>query len=244
MEYTMTEISASMLRDKDPTKLDISQISAWVFDLDNTIYPAHKSLFPRVAGRMIDWIEQNFKLERTQAEELKTRLFLEYGTTMNGLSTEYSVDPEDFLSYVHDIDLSDLSYDNELDVGMSALPGKKYIYTNGTVLHASRILKAFGIDHHFELIFDIFASNHLPKPAMQPYQDFLAQSKINPKQAVMIEDMARNLEPAAKLGMQTVWLMAEHSWARKGATEPYVHYIARDLKHFLFDAKQVLAKKI
>jgi putative hydrolase of the HAD superfamily len=242
MEDSMTEISPSMLQDKDPMKLDISEISAWVFDLDNTIYPAHQSLFPRVASRMIDWIEQNFKLEREQAEALKTRLFLEYGTTMNGLSSEYSVEPEDFLSYVHDIDLSDLSYDKELDAGMSALPGKKYIYTNGTVLHASRILEAYGIGHHFEFIFDIFASNHLPKPALQPYQDFLAQSEINPKQAVMIEDMARNLEPAAKLGMQTVWLMAEHSWAKKGATEPYVHYIARDLKHFLSDAQHVLTR--
>ncbi len=238
----MTEISSLMLQEKDPLKLDVSDISSWVFDLDNTIYPAHQSLFPRVAKRMIDWIEQNFKLDRTEAEDLKTRLFLEYGTTMNGLTSEFSVEPEDFLSYVHDIDLSDLSYDGELDAGISALPGKKYIYTNGTVLHASRILEAFGVDHHFEFIFDIFASNHLPKPAMQPYQDFLSISKINPNRAVMIEDMARNLEPAAKLGMQTVWLMAEHSWAKRGATECYVHYIARDLKHFLSDAKQVLAK--
>ena len=238
----MTEISSLMLQDKDPMKLDVSNKSAWVFDLDNTIYPAHQSLFPRVAKRMIDWIEQNFKLDRTQAEELKTRLFLEYGTTMNGLTSEFLVEPEDFLSYVHDIDLSDLSYDGELDSGISALPGKKYIYTNGTVLHASRILEAFGIDHHFEFIFDIFASNHLPKPAMKPYQEFLAKSKINPKHSVMIEDMARNLEPAAKLGMQTVWLMAEHSWAKKGATERYVHYIARDLKHFLSNAQQVLAR--
>ena len=120
----MTEISSLMLQEKDPLKLDVSDISSWVFDLDNTIYPAHQSLFPRVAKRMIDWIEQNFKLDRTEAEDLKTRLFLEYGTTMNGLTSEFSVEPEDFLSYVHDIDLSDLSYDGELDAGISALPGK------------------------------------------------------------------------------------------------------------------------
>ena len=239
----MTEISDLMLQEKDPSKLDISEISSWVFDLDNTIYPAKQSLFPRVAIRMVDWIEERFKLDRKQAEELKNRLFMEYGTTMNGLSSEYSVDPQDFLSYVHDIDLSDLSYDEELDTGIRALPGKKYIYTNGTVLHAKRILQAFGIEHHFEFIFDIFASNHLPKPAMKPYEDFLARSKINPKQAVMIEDMACNLEPAAKLGMRTIWLMAEHSWAKKGATEPYVHFIARDLKQFLSGAKEALDGK-
>ncbi len=239
----MTEISDLMLKKKDPRKLDIYGVSAWVFDLDNTIYPANQSLFPRVASRMIDWIEERFNLSRKKAEELKNRLFQQYGTTMNGLSSEYSVDPEDFLSYVHDIELSDLSYDKELDSGIGALPGKKFIFTNGTVLHAKRILKAFGIEHHFELIFDIFASNHLPKPAMKPYEDFLAQSKINPKQAVMIEDMACNLEPAAQLGMQTIWLMSEHGWAKKGATESYVHYISKDLKQFLSDAHQVLASK-
>jgi len=238
----MTDISASMLKEKDPSQLDVSNISAWIFDLDNTIYPAHQSLFPRVAVRMIDWIEQHFKLPRAQAKALKTRLFLEYGTTMNGLSSEYSIAPEDFLSYVHDIDLSDISYDSELDEGISALPGNKYIYTNGTVLHAERILDGFGIKHHFDLIFDIFASNHNPKPAMQPYQDFLAKSNINPHQAVMIEDMACNLEPAASLGMKTVWLMAEHSWAKKGATEPYVHYIAKDLKVFLSSTQKLLLK--
>ena len=239
----MTEISDQMLKEKDPIKLNMSGISAWVFDLDNTIYPASQSLFPRVANRMIDWIEQRLNLNRKLAEELKNRLFLEYGTTMNGLSVEYSVDPEDFLSYVHDIDLSDISYDEELDKGIYALPGKKFIYTNGTVMHATRILEAFGIAHHFELIFDIFASNHLPKPAMQSYQDFIVKSKINPKQAVMIEDMACNLEPAALLGMQTIWLMAEHSWAKKGAAEPYVHFIARDLKQFLSAAQQIIASK-
>ena len=238
MENVMTEITELMLKEKDPGKLDVSKISAWVFDLDNTIYPAHQSLFPRVASRMIEWIETNFNLDRKNAEELKNRLFLEYGTTINGLSSEYAVDPEDFLSYVHDIDLSDLSYDEELDLGITALPGKKYIYTNGTVLHARRILEAFGIEHHFELIFDIFASNHLPKPAMRPYKDFLKKSKVDPKKAVMIEDMACNLQPAAELGMKTVWLMADHSWAKKGATEPYVHFIAKDLKQFLLGVKQ------
>ena len=78
---------------------------------------------------------------------------------------------------------------------------------------------------------------------MKPYEDFLARSKINPKQAVMIEDMACNLEPAAKLGMRTIWLMAEHSWAKKGATEPYVHFIAKDLKQFLSGAKEALDGK-
>ena len=49
----------------------------------------------------------------------------------------------------------------------------------------------------------------------------------------MIEDMARNLQPAAALGMRTVWLNSDMEWATRGADADYVHYRADDLKGFL-----------
>ncbi len=208
-------------------------VSDWVFDLDNTIYPARSSLFPRVAQRMTDFISKEMNMDAEAAAALKTRLFRTYGTTMHGLEKEYGMAPDAFLSYVHEIDLSDISKDSDLDDMLTQLQGKKHIYTNGTVRHAERILEAFGIRHHFDVIFDIVASNHIPKPAPAPYDRFLEVSGINPKNAVMIEDMARNLEPAAQCGMKTIWLVSDHDWASKGVTENYVHYIADDVKHCL-----------
>ena len=204
-----------------------------MFDLDNTIYPASSSLFPRVAERMTHFIMEEFSLDAEAAAAMKTRLFRQYGTTMHGLMQEYDMSPDAFLAYVHEIDLSDVSYDKELDDYLGNLPGRKHIYTNGTTRHATRILDAFGIRHHFDFIFDIVASNHIPKPDPRPYDQFLAASGLNPHHCVMIEDMARNLEPAAALGMKTVWLVSDHDWAANGADEDFVHYISADLKSFL-----------
>ena len=218
---------------RDLLKFDAHSITDWVFDLDNTIYPAHSSLFPRVAARMTSFIAGHFSIGQAEAAEMKTRLFRQYGTTMHGLMREHNMDPEAFLFYVHEIDLSDVSYDKELDDGLTALSGRKHIYTNGTVRHAERILSAFGIRHHFEHIYDIVASEHKPKPDPRPYQHFIEQAQITPTTAVMVEDMARNLKPAAELGMRTVWLASEHDWAATGAEESYVHFIADDVKQFL-----------
>ncbi len=136
---------------------------------------------------------------------------------------------------MHEIDLSDVAPDPELDSLLTRLGGRKHIYTNGTVRHATRILDAFGIRNHFDFIFDIVASDHIPKPNPQPYVLFVEQSGIVPQTSVMIEDMARNLEPAAALGMQTIWLVSDHDWAAKGAENHFVHFIADDVKRCLSD---------
>ena len=216
---------------------DKDNIENWIFDLDNTIYPANSSLFPRVAERMTLFISNKLDLPVNKASELKTNLFRKYGTTLKGLMLEYSMDPKEFLFFVHEIDLSDVKKDFELDKGISNLNGKKYIFTNGTTRHADRILKKYGIEKHFEDIFDIVDADYIPKPNFEPYKIFLKKFKIDPTKSVMIEDMAKNLEPAAKLGIKTIWLKSDHEWASKGASDNYIHFVASDLKSFLTKLK-------
>jgi putative hydrolase of the HAD superfamily len=134
---------------------------------------------------------------------------------------------------VHDIDLSDMPLDHELDRMIGALPGRKHIFTNGTVPHAENVLDAFGVRHHFDQIFDIVAADYIPKPEQHAFDQFMQKTNIDPTGAVMIEDMARNLQPAAALGMRTVWLDSDIEWATQGADSDYVHYRADDLKGFL-----------
>ena len=93
----------------------LAEIKDWVFDLDNTIYPANSSLFPRVAERMTGFIMDHFNMGAEEAAEMKSRLFRKYGTTMHGLMQEHNMKPDAFLAYVHEIDLSDVSYDADLD---------------------------------------------------------------------------------------------------------------------------------
>ena len=225
--------SISLAPHQHPSQIDTHAIDHWIFDLDNTIYPAKNSLFPRVAEKMGLFIAEIFDLPMDEAMALKTRLFREYGTTMHGLMHEFNIEPTPFLDYVHEIDLSDISVDPDYDRRLAALPGDKHIFTNGTVRHAERILEAYGIRHHFDVIFDIVAADYVPKPDRKPYDLFIASSAIDPQRAIMVEDMARNLEVPSALGMRTVWLTSDEAWAIEGSDQPYIDFIAEDNKSLL-----------
>jgi len=218
---------------KAPHLFPTGEINDWVFDLDNTIYPAASNLFVRVAVRITEFVAMHFKVPEDEAKIIQKALFQRYGTTMRGLMVEEGLAPADYLHFVHDIDVSDLPFEADLDRMLAALPGRKHIFTNGTVPHAENILNAYGIRHHFDQIFDIIGADYVPKPETIAFERFVDTTGIDPKGAVMIEDMARNLEPAAALGMRTVWLASDIEWAAKGADEDYVQYVAPDLKSFL-----------
>jgi len=207
--------------------------NGWIFDLDNTIYPAASGLFQQVSDRMMLFIQNLFDLDHDAALIRQKDLFHRYGTTASGLMKEYGMDPTEFMAFVHDIDLSELAYDAELDEQIGALPGRKVIFTNGTTHHATRILDAYGIRHHFDYIFDIIESEHRPKPDPAIYREMLLRTGINPEAAVMIEDMAVNLKPAAEMGITTVLLKHDLEQPKDEINTAYIDFIAHDLKTFL-----------
>ena len=164
----------------DTTPISIDGIKTWIFDLDNTIYPAASRLFDQVRHRMTDYIQHHFALERDAARAMQRDLFLRHRTTMKGLMVEHGTDPHHFMDFVHDIDLSTLGYDSELDEGIGALSGRKVIFTNGSAAHAANILDAYGIRHHFDFTFDIFSADFLPKPEPQTYADLCRKQILIP----------------------------------------------------------------
>lgn len=218
---------------KDKRMLDLNHIETWIFDLDNTLYPAGSNIFARVSVRITEYVQNRFSLEQEPARALQKDMFRRYGTTLNGLMAEHGIDGEEYLHFVHDIDVADIAPDHALEAAISRLPGRKIIYTNGSVPHARRIMGRIGVDHHFEDVFDIVAADYVPKPNPGPYDTLVARFGLNPARCVMVEDMARNLEPAAGLGMTTVWLSGTLDWAKEGAEEPYVHHVADDLAAWL-----------
>ena len=205
---------------------------SWIFDLDNTIYPAESGLFDQVSYRMTAFIQETFNLDRDGAFALQKDLFRRYGTTARGLMEDHNMDPQDFLSYVHDIDLSGVTPDPELDAALANLPGKKVIFTNGTTRHATRILDAYGITHHFDYFYDIIEAQHRPKPDPLIYDELLERAGLTASKAVMVEDMAVNLKPAAERGITTIWLDHQFDWGKPEMAETHIDYIARDLKSF------------
>jgi len=232
--------------------IDFRHIDRWVFDLDNTLYAAECRLFSQIDARMTDFIRDRLALPEPEARKLQKDYYVRYGTTMSGLMTEHDVDPEHFLDYVHDIDLAPVAPNPALGAALAALPGERYIYTNGSVRHAENVIGALGIADLFTEIFDIKAAQYTPKPHREPYELFLKLHDIAPDRAAMFEDLAQNLEAPHALGMTTVLVCSDAAWladephdkrpARPGDAAPHVHYATDDLTAFLMSATTAEAK--
>jgi putative hydrolase of the HAD superfamily len=179
-------------------------VETWVFDLDNTLYPASCRLFDQIDVRMGEFISRLMNVDRAEARRIQKELFYRHGTTLRGLMSEHEVDPDAFLDYVHDIDHTPVPADPALAGALERLPGRKLIFTNGTVAHAERVLARLGVHDHFHGIFDIVHSDFIPKPVRAPYERFVEAHGVDPQRAAMFEDIARNLEVPHALGMTTV----------------------------------------
>lgn len=213
-------------------------VEVWLFDLDNTLYPAACNLFPQVERRMGEFITKHFGITLPEAKALQKRLFQEHGTTLRGLMSEHGIDARDFLDFVHDVDLSVIRPSPELDGALKQLPGRKLIFTNADQPYTERILERMGVAHHFEGIFDIVASEYLPKPQPEPYDMLIERFGIDPEKTIFFEDSARNLEPAHARGMMTVWIEHDAPWSRSGVEEEgqlpsWVHHHDHDLLTWL-----------
>ncbi|MEE8334736.1 MAG: pyrimidine 5'-nucleotidase [Alphaproteobacteria bacterium] len=213
--------------------IDPGQVETWIFDLDNTLYPASCNLFAQVDRLMGRFIQELLSLGPEEARRLQKRYFREHGTTLRGLMNHHDVDPEAFLDFVHRIDFSVIEPSPALDAALAALDGRKLVFTNATKQYAERVLNRIGVGHHFEAIFDIVAADYRPKPERESYHCLIQQHGIDPTRAVLVEDIARNLAPAAELGMTTVWVPNDTDWSRAGAEDGHVHHVTENLVDWL-----------
>lgn len=202
---------------------------AWVFDLDNTLYPSSFDLFSSIDARMRAYIAAFLGVAEDEAFRLQKQYFAEYGTTLRGLMRRHGMDPLPFLDHVHNVDLSVLPPSPELDAALAALPGRKLIFTNASSRHAERVIRRLGIGHHFEAIFDIVEAGYTPKPEPETYHRLIARHALDARTTVMVEDIARNLAPAAALGMITVWVRTDSSFARFGHETVPIDHVVDDL---------------
>jgi putative hydrolase of the HAD superfamily len=216
-----------------PAAPALGHVGCWVFDLDNTLYPAACDLFSQVDVRIGQFIAERFDLSFERARWLQKNYFRRYGTTMKGLMTEYGVDPIVFLDYVHAIDHSPVQADPRLACALAALPGAKYVFTNASAAHVEKVLDRLGVAHCFDAVFDIVAAEFEPKPLDVFYDRFLARHGVNPAAAVLFEDMARNLHPAHARGMTTVLIETDNAFSMEGHEGEHVHHRTRDLVGWL-----------
>ena len=212
---------------------NLLDIKYWIFDLDNTLYSGQTKVFSEVDKKMSAFISKKMDVDLVKAKEIQKKYFYEYGTTLSGLMKQDSIDPHEFLEFVHDIDISWLPKDLKLKDELIKIKGKKYIFTNGSHAHVKNVTKQLGIDGLFDGAFDIVDANFVPKPHIDPYKKIIDKFKIEPTKSILIEDIAHNLEQAKNLGMKTCWLENEEAFAKKDADKPYIDYKIKNLPSFL-----------
>jgi len=223
-----------------PARKALAHIDTWVFDLDNTLYPADCDLWPKIDQRITLYIGQVFGLDGMSSRALQKYYYERYGTTLRGLMDEYALGPHDFMHFTHDIDRSCLMPDPALAGAVTALPGRKLILTNGSRDHALQTASALGLDALFDAIFDIADADFVPKPAAQTYERFLDRHGVDPARAVMFDDLARNLIVPHEKGMTTVLVSAKvgpkaarESFEHPPAEAPYIDFTTDNLAEFL-----------
>jgi putative hydrolase of the HAD superfamily len=179
-----------------------------LFDLDDTLYPSEAGIMNEIRKRILEFTMTRLDLPRDEADALRRKYFLEYGTSMRGLQINHEIDPDDFLHFVHDIPIHELLEPNaELDTMLSSLEQDKVIFTNASREHAERVLEVLGIRHHFSRIVDVKDLAFESKPQPSAYRRICDLLDVQANECMLVEDNVRNIRPAKAQGMTTVLVL-------------------------------------
>lgn len=201
----------------------------FIFDLDETLYPAESGLVSCLDQRINAYLENRLAIKREAVDELRKRWVEEYGTTLRGAQVNCGADPLDYIAYTHDIDAGRfLSTDRELLRTLKALPGSKVVFSNSPRVHAFSVIDALGLTGVFERIYTIEFCEYEGKPARRAYERVLADLGVPGEHCVMIEDTPRNLLVPHEMGMTTV-LLSKDCVQR----QDYIDYVVADLRDLL-----------
>ena len=207
--------------------LSLSHVNAWIFDLDNTLYPPSAALFDLIEVRMTAWVMQALGVDRARADHLRVHYWRTHGTTLAGLMREHQIDPGPYLEDVHNISMDSLTPDPDLAARIRALPGRRIVYTNGCAPYAQRVLAARGLDGLFDAVYGVEHASYHPKPDRAAFDTVFAKDGLDPASAAMFEDDPRNLAVPYQMGMRTVLV---------GPTRPddaHILHHTNDLSGFL-----------
>ena len=235
MTKTQSELTADIQK-------NLSDVHTWIFDLDNTLYRADADFFRQIDHKMTAFIQRYLKVSEQEATSLRKSYWLEHGTTLSGLMAVHEMDPTEFLADVHDVDLKYLKPDPKLRELISALPGRKLIFTNGSRGHAENVGTHLNLFDLFDGSFGIEDTGYIPKPKREAFEVFNSRFDVNPEGSIFFEDGIHNLQVPKDMGMQTVLVTSDSGFdtipeATEDDAEPvkidWIDYITDDLTGWL-----------
>jgi len=210
----------------------LSHIENWIFDLDNTLYPASGDLWTQIDAKIGAYVQTLLDCGPEEAHRIQKSYFHSHGTTLSGLMAEHDVDPHHYLDAVHEVDLSGIETNLALAEALVRLPGRKLIFTNANAPYAAQVLERLGMTETFEAIHDIHSTEYRPKPDPLAYAGLCKAFDLDPTKSLFVEDMARNLKPAKAIGMTTVWI-DNGSEQTDDADRSFIDYTITDLGAWL-----------
>ena len=213
--------------------MKLRNIKNILFDCDGVLYQDIEAVFGQVSKKMTEYISKKLNLDLKVAKELQRSYFHKYDTSLNGLMIHHNIPPKEFLDYVHDIDLSFLEKDKTLRNELESTNLRKFVFTNGSKEHVKNITTSLGIDDQFENVFDIVDAKYNPKPAAKAFDLMLEKFKIDPKETLYIEDIAKNLSIGKERGTTTAWLINDEYWGKKESDKEFIDYKIENLSLFL-----------
>jgi len=184
-----------------------------IFDLDNTLYHGDSGLLQEIGRRIRVWLQRAMGISPDEAARIQKDYYTRYGTTMGGLVVEQQdLDVYDYLEYVHDIAVeSYVGADSQLAAMLDALALRKVVYTNATSEYGWRVLRALGVDDHFEQVVGIGEVNLRNKVYRDAYEHMLRLISAHSRRCIMVEDWVSNLLAAKELGMITILVGTERA---------------------------------
>ena len=213
--------------------IKLKNIKNILFDCDGVLYQDLEAVFGQVSKKMTEYISKKLNLDLKVARELQRSYFHKYDTSLNGLMIHHDIPPREFLDYVHDIDLSFLKKDKTLRNELERTNLRKFVFTNGSKEHVKNITTSLGIDDQFENVFDIVDAKYNPKPAAKAFDLMIEKFKIDPKETLYIEDIAKNLSIGKERGTITAWLINDEYWGKKESDKEFIDYKIENLSLFL-----------
>jgi putative hydrolase of the HAD superfamily len=176
-----------------------------LLDVDNTLYPATCGVVDRVDALINRYLVERVGIPQAEVDAVRRRLWSDYGTTLHGLMHHHGIDADDYLRFVHAIQLDDLlAPDAQLAAMLRRIPLLKVAVTNGSASHGRGVLDCLGIRDLFFRVYGLERLGFVPKPYVQAYHVVLADLHAHGRDCILVEDRAANLRAARQLGMATV----------------------------------------
>ena len=219
---------------------NIKEMKYLLLDLDGVCYGKHNNyslekVFGQVSKRMTMFISERLQINTEEAKKLQTDYFYKFNTSLNGLMIHHNIPPEEFLKFVHTIDLSFMKEDKVMRNELEKLDMEKFIFTNGSAEHAENILTHLGVYDLFgrDKVFDIKDAKYVPKPEAKTFDLMIKKFGIEPKKTIYVEDIAKNLSIGYERGCTTVWLINDEHFGKMDSDKNYISHKIENLSLFL-----------